>query len=154
MASYHLRAATSAQQGEIKALVRAVRINPLGLDWRRFVVALDENGAVIGCGQVKPHRDGSWELASIAVAPAWRGRGVARAIIKYLLSNSSRPLWLTCVSTLAPFYARFGFREVIALADMPPYFRRVSWLFRLLACLSPANSLSVMCYAGDQFGES
>jgi N-acetylglutamate synthase-like GNAT family acetyltransferase len=154
MAPYRLQAATPAQQGAIKALVRAARINPLSLDWRRFVVALDENGLVIGCGQVKPHRDGSWELASIATAPAWQGQGVARAIIEHWLSNGPRPLWLTCVSTLVPFYTRFGFREVTVLADMPPYFRRVSRLFRLLAYLSPANSLSVMCYAGDQFGES
>jgi N-acetylglutamate synthase-like GNAT family acetyltransferase len=154
MAPYRLQAATPAQQGAIKALVRAARINPLGLDWRRFVVALDENGLVIGCGQVKPHRDGSWELASIVVAPVWRGQGVARAIIEHLLAGSPRPLWLTCVSPLVPFYTRFGFHEVISPAEMPPYFRRVSRLFRLLAYLSPANSLSVMCYAGDQFGES
>jgi N-acetylglutamate synthase-like GNAT family acetyltransferase len=70
MNSYRIQTATSAQRGEIKALVRVARINPLGLDWRRFVVALAENEVVIGCGQLKPHRDGSWELASIVVAPA------------------------------------------------------------------------------------
>lgn len=154
MASYRLQAATFAQQGEIKALVRAARINPLGLDWRRFVVALDENGAIIGCGQIKPHRDGSWELASIAVASAWRGRGVARAIIERLLTASPRPLWLTCVSPLVPFYTRFGFREVINLAEMPTYFRWVSRLFRFLAYLSPTNSLSVMRYGRAQVGAS
>ena len=146
MESYHLQAATSAQAGAIQALVRAARLNPLGLDWRRFVVALDENGAVVGCGQVKPHRDGSWELASIVVAPAWRGRGVARAVIEYLLVGSPRPLWLTCVTTLAPFYARFGFRQVTAPGQMPPYFRRLSWLFWLLDWLSPAQALSVMTF--------
>jgi N-acetylglutamate synthase-like GNAT family acetyltransferase len=126
----------------------------LGLDWQRFVVALAENGVVIGCGQLKPHRDGSWELASIMVAPAWRGQGVARAIIEHLLSNSPRLLWLTCVSPLVPFYARFGFREVTAPADMPPYFRWISRLFRLVAYLSPANALSVMCYDGDEVGDT
>jgi amino-acid N-acetyltransferase len=154
MTSYRLQTATSDQQGQIKALVRAARINPLGLDWQRFVVAIDENGVVIGCGQIKPHRDGSWELASIVVAPAWQGQGVARAAIEHLLASSQRPLWLTCVSTLAPFYTRFGFHEVTTLAEMTPYFRWVSRLFRILAYLSPSNSLSVMCYAGDQFGES
>ena len=150
MVSYRLQAATPAQRGEIKALVRAARINPLGLDWQRFVVALDENDVVIGCGQLKSHRDGSWELASIVVAPSWRGQGVARAIIEHLLNNSPRPLWLTCVSPLIPFYTRFGFREVTTPADMPPYFRWVSRLFRLLTYLSPASFLSVMCYDGDE----
>ena len=149
MVSYRLQAAKATQQGQIKALVRAARINPLGLDWRRFVVAQDENDVVIGCGQIKSHRDGSWELASIVVAPAWQGQGVARAIIEHLLAGSPHPLWLTCVSPLVPFYTRFGFHEVPTPADMPPYFRWVSRLFRLLAYLSPANSLSVMCYAGN-----
>ena len=153
MASYRLQAAKATQQRQIKALVRAARINPLGLDWRRFMVALDENGVIIGCGQIKPHRDGSWELSSIVVTSAWQGQGVARAIIEHLLAGSPRPLWLTCVSTLDPFYTRFGFREVTALADMPPYFRRVSRLFRLLAYLSPSNSLSVMRCDGDQVSE-
>jgi amino-acid N-acetyltransferase len=145
MASYRLQAATSAQQGEIKALVWAARINPLGLAWRRFVVAVDEKGVVIGCGQIKPHRDGSWELASIVVAAAWRGQGVARAIIAHLLAGSPRPVWLTCIASIVSFYSRFGFSEVTNLAEMPPYFRRVSRLFRWLAYLSPANSLAVMC---------
>jgi len=109
MSSYQLQAATLAQQDEIKALIRAARINPLGLDWRRFVVVPDGNGRVIGCGQIKPHRDGSWELASVVVAPTWRGQGVARAVIEHLLTGSPRPLWLTCVSPLVPFYTRFGF---------------------------------------------
>jgi N-acetylglutamate synthase-like GNAT family acetyltransferase len=150
MASYQLQAAKATQQGQIKALVRAARINPLGLDWRRFVVAQGENGVIIGCGQIKPHRDGSWELASIVVAPAWQGQGVARAVIEHLLASSPRPLWLTCVSPLVPFYTRFGFREITTLAEMPPYFRWVGRLFRLLTYLSPANSLSVMRYESDQ----
>ncbi len=144
MSSYQLKAASAIQQNEIKSLVRAAQINPMGLDWRRFVVAVDENGAVIGCGQLKPHNDGSLELASIVVAPAWQGQGVARAVIEHLLDNSPRPLWLTCMSVLVPFYARFGFYEITALPEMPPHFRRVSRMFGLLARLSPARKLSVM----------
>lgn len=144
MISYQLQPATSAQQAEIKTLVRAAQINPMGLDWRRFVVAVDGNGRVIASGQLKSHNDGSWELASIVVVPDWRGQGVARAVIEHLLTDSPRPLWLTCMSGLVPFYGRFGFHEVTALPEMPPYFRRVSRMFGLLARLSPARSLSVM----------
>lgn len=144
MSTYQLQPATSAQQAEIKHLVQAAQINPLGLDWRRFVVAMDETGAVIGCGQLKPHDDDSLELASIVVAPGWRGQGVARAVIEHLLADSRRPLWLTCMSVLVPFYARFGFYEVTDLPEMPPYFRRVSRLFGLLVQLSPSSALSVM----------
>lgn len=104
---------------------------------------------MIGCGQLKPHRDGSLELASIVVAPVWRSQGVAGAIIEHLLANSHSPIWLTCVTLLTPFYTRFGFHEVTDLSIMPAYFRWVSRLFRWLTWLSPTNSLSVMCLGMD-----
>lgn len=146
--AYHLRAATAADQKAIKALIRAARINPLGIDWRRFVVAVDAQGALLGCGQVKLHRDGSRELASIAVARAWRKQGVARTIIHYLLQTHPAPLWLTCLSRLIPFYAQFGFREVTDAAQMPPYFRRVYRLYNLFARgQRPEGYLAVMVRA-------
>jgi N-acetylglutamate synthase-like GNAT family acetyltransferase len=107
-----------------------VRINPSGLDWRRFIVAVDPSGALIGCGQVKPHGDGTRELASIAVVPPWRGRGVARAIVEHFQAAAGPPLWLTCASRLIPLYHRFGFVE--AVADLPPYFRRLRRIARLI----------------------
>ena len=36
-----LRPATAADFPAIRALIRRVRINPYGLDWRRFLVAVD-----------------------------------------------------------------------------------------------------------------
>lgn len=151
MATYHLQAATADQETAVKSLIRAVNINPMGLNWRRFLVAVDEEGAVIGCGQVKPHGDGSRELASIAVAPGWRRQGVARAIIQRLQGEHEPPLWLTCVSTLIPFYTPFGFDEVVETAVMPPYFRRVRRLFNLFARFSAQTGyLAVMIWEGEQ----
>lgn len=150
MATYHLQKAAITHRSDIKSLIRAARINPLGLDWRRFIVALDDEGALVGCGQVKTHAGGARELASLAVAPAWRGQGVARAIIDRLLAGNPTHLWLTCAAPLIPFYARFGFREITNPAQIPPYFRRVSRLFCLFSRLSPrTNRLAVMRYDGD-----
>lgn len=126
-----LRPATSADAAAIHSLVYAAHINPTGLDWRRFVVAVSPDGEAIGCGQVKPHRDGSRELASIVVAPAWRGNGVARLIIERLIENNPGPLYLTCRAHLRPLYEKFGFK-VVDEVKMTPYFRRVSRLARLL----------------------
>lgn len=97
----------------------------MALDWHRFVLATDTNGTVIGCGQVKPHSDGTAELASIAVLPEWRGMGVARKIIEYLLDQHPGRIYLTCRSRLGPFYQKFGF-QTIQQAEMTPYFRRLS----------------------------
>lgn len=128
---YTLRPATQQDQPTIRAIIRASRINPMGLKWTQFVLAVAD-GEVIGCGQVKPHRDGSRELASIAVLPGWRSQGIAAAIINHLLATHQPPLWLTCSSELIPFYQKFGFVEVTEPAPMPPYFRRVFRLARLL----------------------
>jgi N-acetylglutamate synthase-like GNAT family acetyltransferase len=129
--TFTIRAARAADGPAIRWLVRTGRINPTGLDWRRFVVAVAPQGELIGCGQVKPHRDGSRELASIAVSPDWRGRGVARAIIEGLLEAYPGELYLMCRAELEALYARFGFRA-IGPAEMPRYFRRISRLAGLV----------------------
>jgi len=138
---FALRPALAEDFPSIKALIRAVQINPMDLDWRRFVVACPtDSREIIGCGQLKPHRDGSWELASIAVVPEWRKRGVARALIEYLVQRyaeeretAQRPtlLYLTCRASLEPFYLKFGFTTMVEAA-MPRYFRRIHRIVRVL----------------------
>ena len=131
---FALRPATSADFPAIRGLIRLVQINPIDLDWQRFVIAVTPEGEMIGCGQVKPHGDGSRELASIAVTPPWRKQGVARAIIEYLTANEPGTLYLTCRANLGPFYTRFGFKA-IEQQEMPPYFRRISRLMKALGIL-------------------
>ena len=108
-------------------MVHQARINPTGLAWERFWVA-EADGEVIGCAQVKPHRDGSRELASLVVQLERRGWGVARALIEHFLAAESLPLYLTCRSNLGSFYRRFGFR-IVPVGEMPVYFR---WAYRLV----------------------
>jgi N-acetylglutamate synthase-like GNAT family acetyltransferase len=110
-------------------MVNRARLNPFSLDWRRFIVAESAQGQVIGCGQIKPHADGSRELASLVVAPDWQLRGVARTIIMHLLENHPKPIYLTCRASLGLFYVKFGFR-VIEEAGMPLYFCRISRVYR------------------------
>jgi N-acetylglutamate synthase-like GNAT family acetyltransferase len=144
---YSVRPAIQEDQSKIKSLIRSVRINPTGLDWRRFVVAVDDEDALIGCGQVKPHRDGSRELSSLAVVEHWRGRGVARALMACLMAKHDPPLWLTCRSSLVPLYERFGFREVQKEEQQPRYFQRVRSLAEVFKMLSKTNDyLAVMVW--------
>jgi N-acetylglutamate synthase-like GNAT family acetyltransferase len=123
-----LRRATKQDQKAIKRLVQIGKINPTGLDWSRFWVAVTPEGTVIGTGQIKPHTDGSRELASITTHPDYRGKGIARSIILQLLKENPSPLYLTCRSTLESFYGQFGFVS-IQLPDMPHSFQRI---FRLV----------------------
>ena len=133
MARYYLRAATEEDFPAIRRLIHLVHINPMSLDWRRFLVAVDGTGALLGCGQLKPHGHSGVELASIAVEPAYRKQGIARAIIEQLLAKAPRPLYLTCRSSLGVFYECWGFRAM-EMSEMPPYFRRLA---RLAAALGP-----------------
>jgi N-acetylglutamate synthase-like GNAT family acetyltransferase len=117
-----LRDATAEDQPTIRGIVRAANINPTGLDWPRFIVA-EDGGAVVGVGQVKPHRDGTRELASIAVIPDRQGQGIGTAIIDELLRREMGVVHLTCRSQLQSYYERFGF-ERLETRDYPPYFAR------------------------------
>jgi len=118
-----LRDATAEDQPTIRRIVRAANINPTGLDWPRFIVA-EDGGAIVGVGQVKPHRDGTRELASIAVLPARQGQGIGTAIIQDLVRREKATLHLTCRSRLQGYYERFGFRRLES-RDYPPYFARM-----------------------------
>lgn len=130
MTDYSIRSAQEAESAQIKALIHEVGINPTGLDWRRFLVAVDGLGRVIGCGQIKPHGSDVLELASIAVSPEHRGLGIARRIIEQLLAENPRPLYLMCVEHNGAMYEKFGFRA-IELEAMPRYFQRMKKLFDL-----------------------
>jgi N-acetylglutamate synthase-like GNAT family acetyltransferase len=125
LADIVLRSALETDFPVIKSLIHEVGINPSGLDWRRFTVAETPDGQFIGCGQLKPHSDGTLELASIAVIPSQQGKGVARAVIQKLIAEAPRPLYLTCRSQLGPFYEKFGFRGISG-DELPQYFRQLS----------------------------
>jgi len=147
-AGARLREATVRDAGRIRSLILRVGINPTGLHWRRFLLAVDDQDRLLGCGQVKPHEDGTQELASIAVRPAWRKKGLASAIIAELQGRHSPPLWLTCRSSLTGFYVRFGFEEVRPPDAMPGYFTKVVRLARIARWFTSGEYLAVMVWRG------
>ncbi len=124
--AFTLRPAEEHEAGTIRALIHEVGINPTGLDWRRFVVAVDPDGKVLGCGQLKPHGE-VVELASLAVVPGYQGQGIGRGLIEHLLASGPRPLYLMCRAPLGPLYEKFGFRA-LDVNGMPRYFKRIAQL--------------------------
>jgi N-acetylglutamate synthase-like GNAT family acetyltransferase len=144
-----IRPAVRADASVIRALVRREHLNPLGFNWRNFLVAEDSAGGLVSIGAVKTHGDGSRELASIATVPEARGRGAAKAVIHEILAHEEsaapgRALYLTCRHTMKGFYEAFGFRE-IGTGEMPPYFRRLYGLFSVMTKLAgKENRLTVM----------
>ena len=121
-------------------MIRSANLNRINLKWPNFLVA-EEGGAVVGIGQVKAHGDGSREVASMAVVPAWQGKGIGSAIIKTLIAGEGdRVLYLTCRREMRDYYERFGFRT-IARADYPPYFARLIRVVNVFALLARTEVL-------------
>lgn len=147
LAAYEIRPARAADEHTIKSIVRAARISPFGLDWSRFLVArLTDGQAIIGVGQIKHHRDGSRELASVAVVPEYRRQGVASALIRALVEQEEQTLFLTCRRELRSFYQRFGF-EMVPRSALPPFLNRiylVATLFSPLLSLFSAQHLQII----------
>jgi len=132
MAEFVIRPAGKRDAQAIRSLIHQVQINPMGLDWRRFILAVGPNNEMIGCGQIKLHKDNSLELASIAVRPDFRGRGVAQKIISVLIEHEiRRPLFLMCRARLESFYEKFGFRTASS-SELPRYFRRIKRLEHII----------------------
>jgi N-acetylglutamate synthase-like GNAT family acetyltransferase len=124
-----IRPAVARDDQIIKRIVRSARINPMDLNWRRFLVAEDD-GQIIGVGQIRQHRDGSRELASIAVIPERERQGIASQIIRALIASEQGTLYLICRKPLETFYTRFGFRRASG-DQLPPFFRRMQFFMRL-----------------------
>src|SRR5216683_7113634 len=119
--------ATEADQSRILRLIKEVRLPRMNLRWPNFVVA-EEDGEVVGMGQVKSHGDGSRELASIAVVPARQDQGIGTAVIEALLAREPGVvLHLSCRRELEGYYERFGFKR-LEPDSYPPYFRRTTLL--------------------------
>jgi N-acetylglutamate synthase-like GNAT family acetyltransferase len=102
-----------------------VHINPMDLRWKHFLVAEDSEGIFLGCGQIKVHRGGALELASIAVIPEAQHQGIASQIIRRLIESTPQDLYLTCRARLETFYQPFGFEKVADPKLLPRYFMRI-----------------------------
>lgn len=123
------RPARIADMVEIEPLIRGFANDnlmlPKGLDqltrsFREFVVAVDGDGYVVGCGALRVYTEGLAEVCSLAVDPRYQGHGVGRGIVERLV-DEARALGLTDVFalTLRPeFFEKLGF-AVAPKEDFP-----------------------------------
>jgi amino-acid N-acetyltransferase len=128
-----IRPATAGDQASIIELIRQARINQRDLDWRRFMVA-EEEGRVVGVGQVRVYPGGARELASGVVLPEYRGQGVGGRLVEALLAREAGPLYLLLDEPHAESYAGLGFRR-LAPAELPASLRAAYRRGRLITAL-------------------
>ena len=117
-----IRRATVADQTSIRRLVRQAKLNPRSLDWRAFVIA-EAEGKPVGVAQVRRHRDGSMELASLVVVAKDRGHGIATDMVDALLSEETQPVFTLLDRRYAEHFTRWGFQPIPA-TDLPAPLRR------------------------------
>jgi amino-acid N-acetyltransferase len=86
---------------------------------RDFIVA-EDNGRVVGCGALHLYGVHLAEVRSIAVLPAYRGRGVGDLVVRRLLKVAARhQVSGVCLFTRIPeFFARLGF-SIVQREDIP-----------------------------------
>jgi amino-acid N-acetyltransferase len=105
-----LRAATRADARTILRKVLGAGLDPTSLDWRRFVLAIDDaNGHIVGCAQIKRHTDCD-EFGSLVVNAAQRGQGIGARLVSHLSERAEGALYLVCLQKMQPYYERFCFR--------------------------------------------
>ncbi|MBN1664113.1 MAG: GNAT family N-acetyltransferase [Deltaproteobacteria bacterium] len=130
---------------DIEAVIRSVRIHPRKLDWRYITVAVNSQGQVIGCAQIKPANNGNFELTSVAVAGDWQGRGVPLRMGRHIVAHLNGRLWGTCMDSMASFYKRFGGVEVSDPKQIPSFLKgRQRWVNLFLRLTGREGRLIVM----------
>ena len=91
----------------------------------QFAVAVTADGRVIGVAGVEVHGEDGL-LRSVAVDPAWRGRGIGEAVVRDRLTwargRGLRSVWLL-TNTAVDYFPRFGFTR-IDRAAAPPALQR------------------------------
>ncbi len=81
---------------------------------QEFVVAVDAAGTLVGCGALHVMWSDLAEVRTLAVHPAWRGRGVGHGLLVALLERA-RALQVRrvfCLTFEVEFFTRHGFRAI------------------------------------------
>ncbi|MBV8519407.1 MAG: GNAT family N-acetyltransferase [Acidobacteria bacterium] len=119
-----LRVAGPHEAGWINERYAAVEFIPSDLA-RETVVVAEIDGAPAGLGRLVPLDDDTYELGGMLVFEAFRGRGIARAIVDELLRRAKgRVVYCIPFAELESFYAGAGF---VRVDDAPQLREKLAW---------------------------
>ncbi|CAM9453973.1 unnamed protein product [Ectocarpus sp. 13 AM-2016] len=112
----HFRPAAKTEQGTIQKIVVGMLMNPMSIDVSNFICA-EQEGALVGFGQVRPIGGSNYELASLHVDESYRGRGIGSSVVRQLVTGyvsthgegQIRNLYLLTLDSTVPFYEKNGF---------------------------------------------
>ncbi|HET7234650.1 MAG TPA: arsenic resistance N-acetyltransferase ArsN2 [Longimicrobium sp.] len=148
MSDFEIRPASAADQDEVERLLRATKLPPDGLDEQfgeTYAVAVAD-GRIVGAAGVEVY-GGAGLLRSVAVDPAWQGRGLGAALTRERLAwAEARGLdsVYLMTNTAADYFPKLGFTPVPR--DNVPEGIRDSLQFATV-CPSTANVLMLKLHA-------
>lgn len=103
-----LRPASAEDIWSIRKLVLSAKLDPTQLGWQQFWL-IESEGNIIACGQLRNFY-AAQELGSLVVAKPWRDRGLGTFLVKHLIQQATKPLYLECLGArLEQFYTNLCF---------------------------------------------
>ena len=114
----------AAQQAEVRARYDGKGepgTPPSAADISVVLLARDDDGTALGCGALRRLGNGVAEIKRMYVAPAARGRGIAKALLAALEDTALDRGWTTLRLETGPrqpeaigLYSRAGYRPITA----------------------------------------
>ena len=127
-----LRTATPDDAGWIQDQYEKVRFLPSDLA-RDTVVLAEIDGQRAGMGRLVPAGEHACELGGMFVDDAWRGRGVARALVEELIRRAgSKEVYCIPFADLEALYAASGFRRIEPVNIPETVQEKLDWCARAM----------------------
>ncbi|CAM9093724.1 unnamed protein product [Laminaria digitata] len=113
------RAALPEELGAIRGVLAGMLMNPMSVDVQNFICA-EEEGLLVGFGQVRAIGGSEFELASLHVNESHRRRGIGSSLVRQLVDEfvethgpgQLEKLYLLTLKDAAIFYEKLGFNVV------------------------------------------
>lgn len=112
-----------ANRSEIKWINECYdKVNFIHSNYDKEIIAIAEyNGQKVGLGRLVTIDDDTFELGGIYVVESFRGKGIAKEVVRFLLNQAKPYQTIYCIpfEHLVPFYQKFGFIQCINLEMVP-----------------------------------
>ena len=105
-----LRKAVIDDAVKIRQMVRNEWLNPFELNWQNFWI-VEKEYTVIACGQLRS-KGNIKELSSLVVSSEYRKQGIGTYLVRHIIEQTDKKIYLSCGSNLESFYSQLGFKQV------------------------------------------
>jgi N-acetylglutamate synthase-like GNAT family acetyltransferase len=86
-------------------------------EWKKFWI-IEQKGRIVACGKLCEYVTYS-VVYNVLVVPECRHQGVGSALVKHLIAQATKPLYLACFANRIGFYTRLGFVQIRS-SDLSP----------------------------------